>query len=124
MLLTSSISVSSATAYSDKNALVILDAGVDYLPLLAADLSSADLLVLDSQKDGLAQITAALTARQSVSSLHIVSHGSPGCLQLGNTQLSFENLNRDADQLKNWADILKGRDILIYGCQAAQGAMG
>ncbi|MEM1241833.1 MAG: DUF4347 domain-containing protein, partial [Cyanobacteria bacterium P01_H01_bin.26] len=124
MLLTSSISAQSTIDYSDNKTLVILDAGVDHLPLLATDLSSADLLVLDPQSDGLAQITAALTARQSVSSLHIVSHGSPGHLNLGNTQLSFESLGRDASQLQKWADVLKGGDILIYGCQVAQGVKG
>ena len=124
MLLTSSISAQSTLDYSDNKTLVILDAGVDYLPLLATDLSSEDLLVLDPQSDGLAQITAALTARQSVSSLHIVSHGSPGRLNLGNTRLSFESFSRDANQLKKWADVLKGGDILIYGCQVAQGVKG
>ncbi|MEL6762763.1 MAG: Ig-like domain-containing protein, partial [Cyanobacteria bacterium J06607_6] len=105
-------------------ALVILDASVDYLPQLLADLSSVDWLVLDASADGITQITAALQARQSVSSLHIVSHGTAGGLQLGSSQLSLATISHYTQQLQTWATVLQGRDILLYGCQVAQGALG
>ena len=124
MLLTSSMSVQVANECSNDGVLTVLDARVDYLPLLVASLPSADIVILDPAQDGVEQITTALKARRSLSSLHIVSHGSPGRLHLGDTQLSFETLDRYATQLRIWADILKDRDVLIYGCQVAEGALG
>lgn len=57
--------------------------------------------------------------------LHIVSHGSPGCVYLGNSELSLNTLKQYTPQLKNW---LKNRPlkptILLYGCQIAAGDAG
>ncbi|MEL6397631.1 MAG: DUF4347 domain-containing protein, partial [Cyanobacteria bacterium J06626_4] len=124
MLLTSPTSTQLKGDRPTDQALVILDASVDYLPQLLADLSSVDWLVLDASADGITQITAALQARQSVSSLHIVSHGTAGGLQLGSSQLSLATISHYTQQLQTWATVLQGRDILLYGCQVAQGALG
>ena len=124
MLLTSPIVTESAGDRASGSAFLVLDARVDDLSLLLADLSSEDVLVLDPAIDGIAQITAALTARPTISSLHIVSHGAAGSLQLGSTQLHLGNLDRYAEQLQKWAPVLNGQDILLYGCQVAKGAMG
>ncbi|NEP61931.1 MAG: DUF4347 domain-containing protein, partial [Symploca sp. SIO2G7] len=104
--------------------LVVFDAGVDHLSLLVNDLLSADILILDPDHDSVAQITSALETRQSVTSLHIVSHGASGKLCLGDTQLDLQRLQQNAGQLKSWANVLKGGDILLYGCQVADGALG
>ena len=112
MLLTSPISTQSKGDHSTDQALVILDASVDYLPQLLADVAAVDWLVLDASTDGITQITAALQTRQSVSSLHIVSHGTAGCLQLGGSQLSLATTNHYAQQLQAWAPMLKGKDVL------------
>jgi len=104
--------------------LVILDARVDDLNQLVEDLGSADVLVLDPTTDGIEQITAALHARQSVSSLHLVFHGAPGEVQIGKTRLNLETLERYAKSLQTWGEILRGRDILLYGCRVAEGALG
>ncbi|MEM1370542.1 MAG: DUF4347 domain-containing protein, partial [Cyanobacteria bacterium P01_H01_bin.15] len=124
MLLTSPIVTESAGDRASDSAFLVLDARVDDLSLLLADLSSQDVLVLDPAIDGIAQITAALAARPTISSLHIVSHGAAGSLQLGSTQLHLGNLDRYAEQLQKWAPVLNGQDILLYGCQVAKGAMG
>ncbi|MGB3300996.1 MAG: DUF4347 domain-containing protein, partial [Phormidesmis sp.] len=128
MLLTSSPPAPTVGAIEhspkSKGAFVVLDSGVNYLPLLVSSLTHADVLVLDPDRDGIEQITAALSARQAVSSLHIVSHGTPGQLLLGNAQLDFESLGQYAEQLETWADKLQGKDVLLYGCQVAKGAMG
>ena len=124
MLLTSSTLTTKVSSIDKSRAFVVLDSGIDNLPLLVSHLSHADVLVLDSSQDGIEQITAALAARQSVSSLHIVSHGMPGQLLLGNSKLGFNSLEYYTDQLMSWADKLKGKDVLLYGCQVAKGAMG
>ncbi|MEM6519287.1 MAG: DUF4347 domain-containing protein, partial [Cyanobacteria bacterium P01_C01_bin.70] len=124
MLLTSPIPIESGGDRALDSAFVILDARVDNLSQLLADLSSQDVLVLDPAIDGIEQVTAALDARPSTSSLHIVSHGAVGSLQLGSTQLSLSNLDDYVEQLQKWAKVLNGQDILLYGCQVAKGAMG
>ncbi len=110
----------------NQDALVVIDAGVVGISSLILDLSAstADVLVLSADQDGIRQITNVLEARSHLSSLHIVSHGTPGCLHLGNTQLSFATLSQHADDLSIWASRLRGKDILLYGCQVAKGALG
>ncbi|MGD1904954.1 MAG: tandem-95 repeat protein [Leptolyngbyaceae cyanobacterium] len=114
----------SSTQVASRQTLVVLDSSVDDLSLLLADLSHAKALVLDPSRDGIEQITQALQIHGSVSSLHIVSHGGPGYVQLGNTRLGVETLNHYASQLETWAAALQGQDLLLYGCQVAQGALG
>jgi len=108
------------------DSLVVIDAGVAQVSALVGDIASsqADVLLLSAEQDGVAQITKALQGRSQLSSLHIVSHGTPGSLHLGNTELSFETLGQYADAIANWSHHLKGQDILLYGCQVAKGAMG
>ncbi|WP_364305926.1 DUF4347 domain-containing protein [Moorena sp. SIO4A5] len=38
-----------------------------------------------------------LLSNADISAIHIVSHGSPGCLYLGNSQLSLDTLTRLAE---------------------------
>ena len=105
-------------------ALVVLDSGIDYLPFLASSLPCANILILNPEQDGIEQITKAIATRDSISSLHIISHGTPGQLLLGNSKLNFDSVGRYASQLTAWADKLAGKDLLLYGCQVAKGAMG
>jgi len=116
--------------------IVFVDEAVEDYELLVADVVDAQLLaaqgagdvdvvVLDSQRDGIAQITEALSAQQGVSAIHILSHGSSGSLQLGNTQLGGGNLDQYADALASWNSALTGEaDILLYGCNVADGQWG
>ena len=125
MLLTSLKPMQRASDRANGRAFVILDANIEHLPLLIDDLpTDADIFMLDPIQDGIEQITEALQARRSVSSIHLVSHGSPGSLRLGSTELSFETLDRYAQQLQVWGEALTGNDLLIYGCQVAKGALG
>ena len=109
-----------------QKALIVIDSSVANVSALVADVTSeqADVLLLSAERDGIAQITEAIASYSHLSSLHIVSHATPGCLHLGSAQLSFESLDRYADSLSQWATLLKGKDILLYGCQVAKGAMG
>ena len=69
--------------------LVVIDPAVEAPHQLAQGVrDNAEVLLLDPHQDSIAQITTALTAR-NYHSLHIISHGSPGCLHLGNNNLSF-----------------------------------
>ena len=106
-------------------ALVVLDAGVAGRPLLLSGLpASADVLVLSPERDGVEQVTEALRGRTSLSSLHLVAHGSPGALQLGNARLDLGALGRYADPLRTWSQVLEGGDVLVYGCRVGEGVAG
>lgn len=54
-----------------------------------------EVIVLDAINNGVAQITEALTQHTNVSSIHIVSYGQTGSLQLNSTQLNRQNLKTD-----------------------------
>ena len=105
--------------------LVVIDSRVKDLEFLIAEIKPrTQLLVLHPQLDGVSQITEALATHPNISSLHLISHGSSGCLYLGNSQLNLETIAKHSSQLKLWSEVLQQKDVLIYGCEVAQGPMG
>lgn len=106
--------------------LVLIDSAVeDYQILINSVTPETAVVLIDSQQDGIAQITAALAKYSQLQSLHIVSHGNPGELYLGSTRLNWSTLDRHLAQIQSWADALKqGADLLLYGCQVAAGRIG
>ncbi|GAB4366722.1 MAG: hypothetical protein Kow00121_04420 [Elainellaceae cyanobacterium] len=109
---------------SASTALVVIDPNVaDYQMLVAGVVSGAKILILDAEQDGIEQISQAL--QQPVSTLHLVSHGRPGCIDLGNTQLSLATLDRYAWELQGWfSQSTSTPSLLIYGCNVAAGDTG
>lgn len=98
--------------------LVFIDAGVeDYQFLANGVVREAKAFILDSQRDGVKQISQILQDYPDVESIHLVSHGSPGSIQLGNTYLSLDTLDRYRSKLQSW--LAKAKSLLIYGCNVA-----
>jgi hypothetical protein len=92
-----------------------------------AEASAADIevVILDGDRDGIAQMSEALSQFTGVSAIHVLSHGSSGSVKLGNTQLDGDNLDDYAAQLSVWGlSLAEGADILLYGCNVAEGAWG
>ncbi|MEH1795512.1 Calx-beta domain-containing protein [Nostoc sp.] len=122
---------SEAQSNSTKNLLeagrniVFIDTAVlDYQSLVAGITLGSEVVILDHNRDGLTQISEFLAGCKpdSVESVHIVSHGGEGSLQLGSTYLNLTNLNSYANQLQKWANVLTDKaDILLYGCDVASG---
>jgi CSLREA domain-containing protein len=106
--------------------LVIIDPGVqDYPILLEAIFPDASSLIIDSKSDPIAQITKALAAGSPVNALHLISHGQPGSLQLGNGFFSGDHLSAYAETLKQWQRYFTPDGaILLYGCSVAYGEAG
>ena len=106
--------------------LVFIDPAVnDYQNLIAGVKPETEAILLDATGDGVSQITAALAGRTGIKSIHIVSHGSPGSLQLGNTKLSLDTLALYRSRLQQWRDALtEDADLLLYGCHVAAGEQG
>ncbi|MBK7006204.1 MAG: DUF4347 domain-containing protein [Burkholderiales bacterium] len=73
----------------------------------------------------MSQIAAHLQGRTDIDALHLISHGSQGTLYLGSTVLDSGNLASYTSQLANIGSALTNAgDILLYGCNVAQGTRG
>lgn len=108
--------------------IVFIDSNVANVEQIAAEFlgtPNVDVIILQANEDGVAQISNVLAGRQEVEAVHIISHGSAGQLQLGSTQLSSHNLSVFANQISEWSHSLsQDADILFYGCDVAAGAAG
>ncbi|MEG4470331.1 FG-GAP-like repeat-containing protein, partial [Microcoleus sp. AT9_B5] len=92
----------------------------DYQILISGISPNAEVIILDETLDGIEQITERLAIEQNIEAIHIISHGSPGAVQLGANTLNTSNIESFACQLKQWRKALtKGADILLYGCNVA-----
>jgi hypothetical protein len=122
MTHTSLLEVSSSAAISSAHRLlVIIDSGVDdYQTLVNGVVAEAEVVILDRHQDGIQQITEILHHRSDITHLHLVSHGASACLDLGNTQLSLETIDRYAWELQSWSV----RSLVLYGCSVAAGNAG
>ncbi|MCH7599527.1 MAG: DUF4347 domain-containing protein, partial [Myxococcales bacterium] len=112
--------------------LVFVDRGVEGYEHLIDDLEAGategrklEIVLLDSDRDGVAQITETLARYQELDAVHIVSHGSEGAIQLGNVSLSSDTLDLYTNALASWSNALSAdADLLLYGCDLAAGADG
>ncbi|MEH2290354.1 DUF4347 domain-containing protein [Nostoc sp.] len=142
-LHTSNFPENHATSTSYTHSLVFIDMAVeDYSDLINGVLDNAQVFVLDSTQNGVEQITKILAnwvdAQQlavrhclNLTDIHIVCHGVPGCLQLGNTHLGLDTLDEYSQQLQQWQKIFSASgksdnpsNLLIYGCNVASGDAG
>ncbi|MFT5132702.1 MAG: Ca2+-binding RTX toxin-like protein, partial [Gammaproteobacteria bacterium] len=83
------------------------------------------IFVLDSTKDGIAQISSILDYFQEIAAVHLISHGSAGALFLGNNKLNTQQIKTNEQQLKRWGSALSANgDLLLYGCNVAEGELG
>ncbi|WP_374089091.1 cadherin-like domain-containing protein [Methylomicrobium lacus] len=106
--------------------IVFIDSRINDYQTLIADLPAGTAyVVLDPEHNGLEQIAQALKNQPQFDAIDIFSHGSPGSLTLGSSVLNGDNV---ADQAALLAEIgshlTDNGDILLYGCDVAQGDVG
>lgn len=117
--------------------LIAIDASVDHGDALAAGaIDGAKLMMIDPQQNAIEQITQAIHRSNSFKSLHIVTHGSPGCLHFSSGNLTLDNLHTYAAQIESWfgdrplttgsAIRVKSSDsfLSLYACSLAVGDAG
>ena len=106
--------------------ILIIDGSVGSLDQLsAAARPGIEIFVLDAGRDGVEQISEILASRTGVETVHIVSHGRPGEMTLGNTKLTLESMIARESEIEGWGDHLDvGADLLLYGCEVAGGDRG
>jgi hypothetical protein len=111
---------------SPNKPIIFIDSSVEnYQSLITGADKNAQIVILEKDRSGVEQITQALTGPSKIKALHLVSHGSPGSLQLGSDILNGENLDSFNSLLQQWGKALtKTADILLYGCEVAAGEIG
>ncbi|MCP4000470.1 MAG: DUF4347 domain-containing protein, partial [Gammaproteobacteria bacterium] len=108
------------------NEIVFVDTVVaDYQDLLKGIDPDTEVIFLDGNRDGLVQMTEALSGRSEIDALHIVSHGQAGMLKLGSSLIDQAALEGYGDELASiGATLSLDGDILLYGCNIAEGSAG
>ncbi|WP_296952037.1 DUF4347 domain-containing protein, partial [uncultured Massilia sp.] len=96
----------------------------NYQQLVAGVAPGVEVVVLDHTRDGLQQMVDALAGHAPVDAIHLVTHGAAGQIELGST-ISGANIDQYGDRFARLGQALaSGGDLLIYGCDVAEGAAG
>jgi D-arabinose 1-dehydrogenase-like Zn-dependent alcohol dehydrogenase len=101
--------------------IVFIDASLsDYHTLQTGIIEGVKTVIISQNQDGIEQISQILQQHPHITTIHILSHGAPGCLYLGNSQLNLTNIHNYTQQLQQW----QPQNILLYGCNVAAGDAG
>ena len=110
----------------DASEIVFIDRGVEDYEFLARGVKpGVEVHLLDA--DAVAQITTILSKRTDLKAVHVVSHGAPGCLYLGDVELRLRTLRHYEAHLQSWfAGYAEGDkpELLLYGCNVAASDAG
>lgn len=111
---------------SQKESIIFVDSRVeDARGLLQDIMPSIEAFILDPELDGLSQMVAAIGKRDNLSTLHVLSHGAEGMIQLGSLELTDDNIASCTNDLATIGSALgAGGEILLYSCSTAAGARG
>ncbi|MEM6452774.1 MAG: DUF4347 domain-containing protein, partial [Cyanobacteria bacterium P01_D01_bin.105] len=125
-VVTQSVALGSSYLPPPAAKLVFIDSDVDGYQVLASGICPAHQVhILKAHKDGIEQITHILSKYERIATIHIISHGAPGSLQLGATQLNNETIHQYRSHFKTWSNFLcEQAQLLLYGCCVAQGEQG
>jgi Ca2+-binding RTX toxin-like protein len=121
------------------SSIAFIDSAVPQAQILANGINpEIEVIQLNAHRNGITQITEALQNR-NVSAIHIISHGAPGCLRLGNSDLTERSIDYSFTALRQWFSTPMGAEnpqssspseeqiqpeILLYGCEVAAGDTG
>ena len=114
----------------DDRPIVFLNSQLDNCDTLVQKVvCQARAIVINSHADGIKAITHELE-QSNCREIQIVTYGFPGCLHLGNSELSINTFIQYTRELKNWFDRYKysysldSPQISLYGCNVAAGDIG
>jgi len=106
-------------------ALVIIDPAVKDFSIVVRSLDTAELLVLDADRDGIEQISARLQSYSALETLHIVAPTFPGVMKLGKTYLDAAGLEPYQTQIQSWRQAFSPHArILLHGPNVVMGTEG
>lgn len=119
------MSLTNSWKNSITQSLVFIDSHLEDYQFLADGINKdQEVVILDRARDGIEQINETLQkladGQVLIEAIHILSHGSPGSLQLGNSFLNSDNLESYSQVLSSWKKALSNKaNILLYGCRVA-----
>ena len=91
------------SASLERDAIAIFDSRVEHYEKLVAGLHThITPYILSPDEDGIRQLTNIFRQRPQPVTVHLVSHGSPGTLYVGSTELSLATLQRHTEVLETW----------------------
>ncbi len=131
-LVPSTSASDNAERAEQRHELVFIDSMVSEYQKLVDDIMAQqdngthfEVIVLDSNRDGIEQISETLNIYEKIDAVHLFSHGSDGAVQLGDMWLNSDTLDAHADSIEGWQKALTDEaDILFYGCDLAKGNDG
>lgn len=98
---------------------VIIDAAL-VASIPQQELSGSLLVAIDSSRDAIDQISAALIGLSDIDVVRVISHGSDGSLWFGDQHIDSATLAARAVDVAGWRQSLSADgDILLYGCSVA-----
>ncbi|MBU0675761.1 MAG: DUF4347 domain-containing protein [Proteobacteria bacterium] len=87
--------------------------------------AGATVVLLNPSGNLIGQLVDQLLQIGPVESVHLLTHGAPGQLRLGNLVITQATLRQQNNQLRILGSLLTGsRDIYLYGCEVARGQQG
>jgi len=107
--------------------IAFIDPGVPHFGRIVAAVGArAEIVVLNSARDAVAQMADRLRRESGVAAIHIFTHGDDGRLLIdGDTAMDAVSLDarrRELDTIRG--SLAKGADVLVYGCRVAAGEEG
>ncbi|MFM7932356.1 MAG: DUF4347 domain-containing protein, partial [Pirellula sp.] len=105
---------------------VFVDPGVtDPQSLMRGLRAGVEFVMLDGSQDGVKQIASYLEGKSGIQAIHLVGHGRAGEIYLGSSVLGNGTLGGYSSELSKIGNALTADgDILVYGCETAQGTQG
>ncbi|MCC0177780.1 DUF4347 domain-containing protein [Waterburya agarophytonicola K14] len=105
--------------------LIFIDTNLSNYQSLIPDGNENQVILIDSQQNGIEQITNVLEQYSNLASISIFSHGDEATIQLGDAYLSTANLDSYQTDLAAWGDALSPEgDLLLYGCNVGANNAG
>ena len=111
---------------ADRREVIFVDASIANLTNILGQLpDTAEIQLVDSSTDGIAAIANWASTQTNIDAIHIISHGAQGELYLGSSVLSNDTIAAVGAELTTLGGALtETGDILLYGCNIADGAAG
>ncbi len=107
--------------------LLLVDSGVAGSETLLAGIEPGfeTVHLVSSDIGGLAAVSLAIRGHGRIKSLHILSHGTPGCISTAAGTIDADALSARPDLVARIAECLDDdADVVLYGCSIAAGQTG
>ncbi len=105
---------------------VIIDNTIENIDDITTSIGeNADVYILQ-EGDGIDRVVEILSSYDNLDAVHLMSHGGPGTLYIGNDTLDAQSVTGEyAGELAQIGSSLsENGDILVYGCNVAMGTPG